>query len=251
MRSLGMLGVLLGLGCVASCVRVDVLRDTGAGSLRCTAVGRRRMECVDSRPARFWGSLRFTLHGGARDLSSVGPVVTGRNVCVVSSRGGAHCRNVDTADEFRTVSAQHIRDRSYVGWRSGVCVEAARDSGYSRFECVQAGLVRNHVSFWVAEEHEVVEFGRGACVCGASPAGDKDVSPMRVSAWGVVGATCVWGKDDPEPASPPRATERLRAVSMEGAFGPFDARDVCDVAADRDEDEVVELLEHWVGDEEG
>lgn len=240
---------MVGLGLV-SCVRVEVLRDREAGSLECRAAGRRRVECVDPEPARFKGSLRFALHGGARDLSSIGPVVAGRNICVVSSGGGAHCRNVTTGDKLRTVSAQRIRDRSYVGWRGGICVEAARDSGFSRFECVQAGLLRNRVSFWVAEEHEVVEFGCGACVCGASPRGDMEASPTRVSAWGVVGAACVWGKDEPEPTSPPRATERLRAVSMEGVFGPFDARDVCDVAAGRDEDEVVRLLEHWVGDDE-
>lgn len=213
----------------SGCIRVHVPLDRAGGNLVCSVVGRRKVECAESDTSKKPLSVRVSLRGQRSDLRQYEPTMAGGYLCLVSAGSGYDCVNLSTWDRLRPSSFERLENRSFVQWENGLCVETHRDSGFSRFECVQAGSVEDRATFWVSSSHETVGFGRGACVCGQ---GDGDASQrFRVDPWGGVGAACMWGGEgDPSGLEATGALrERSRLVTIQGEYGVSDFGEVCEL----------------------
>ena len=235
-------GVVGAFGSSAGCVRVRVTEDLQAKEgLSCAVAGKTRVECR-RKGLVTGGTIETSLRGGAAALRRHGVVQAGRYVCTVSDARGVDCRNVYFWTRFQSGPVERLRDRGFVSWDDGICVETHRDRALSRFECIQGGSIEERVDFWVPRRHERVGFGRGACVCGSDP------EPLELSheqeVRGHVGAVCVWGWGE-EPIdweTSRKVDQRATVLSVRGGFASFDFRDVCQVARDGDGADVVDAL---------
>ncbi len=230
------------LGSLSGCVRVRVTEDLQAKEeLSCAVAGRTRVECR-RKGLVVGGSIKTSLRGGPAGLRQHGVVQAGRYVCTVSDARGLDCRNVFFWTRFQSGPVERLRDRAFVSWDDGLCVETHRDQAFSRFECIQGGSIEERVDFWVPTRHERVGFGRGACICGSDP--ESLVVSQEQGVRGHVGAVCVWGwGEEPIDWETSRKVEqRATVLSVRGGFASFDFGDVCQVAREGTGTEVVEAL---------
>ena len=228
-------------GLSSGCVQVRVSDGGVEDELSCVVAGRTRVECR-RQGVGYDRSIKTSLRASASDLRRHGVVLAGRHVCAVSDARGVDCINVFFWTRLQSGPVEKLRDRAFVPWADGMCFETHRDDGFSRFECVQGGSLEERVTFWVPTHHELVSFGRGACVCGTDPE-SLEVSREQ-NARGYLGAVCVWGWGE-EPLDwefARTAEERATVLSVRGDYASFDFGDVCQIAREGTADEVVDAL---------